>query len=425
MSALRGALAPPLGRSSRRSRARRAGVALPWRALWLSRALVWIAGVAGAVLLPRAPGSDLFDPQRATELPTRVGTLLAAPAARWDAVWYLDIVHHGYGALPARTAFFPLYPLLTGAAGIVVGSDLVAGILVSLAAFGAALVLLHRLALIEVGAAPARAAVLLLAFSPMAFFFSAVYTESLFLLVSVGAVLAARQGRWAAAGALGGLAAATRSTGVLLLVPIVLLFLYGPRADRPAAAPARRWRPRHPPDARLGWAALVPLGIGLYVLYLGALGLDPLTPFHVQGETWHRHFTGPLAGVWDGLRAAGRGLSDLVAGAHPELPPLVRGMSLMLVASVAVGLLALIAAFRRLPLAYGAYAAVSLAWALSFPQAEQPLASFPRYAVVVFPLFLAAGAWAVERRATRKLLVVSGALLAFFTVEFATWNFVA
>ena len=55
--------------------------------------------------------------------------------------------------------------------------------------------LLHRLAALELGERDARGTVLLVAFVPTAVFFSAVYSESLFLLVSVGAFLAARHGR--------------------------------------------------------------------------------------------------------------------------------------------------------------------------------------------------------------------------------------
>src|SRR3712207_7094967 len=46
---------------------------------------------------------------------------------------------------------------------------------------------------------------------------------------------AARRDRFWLAGLLGGLAAATRSAGVLLLVALALLYLYGPRG-RPASA---------------------------------------------------------------------------------------------------------------------------------------------------------------------------------------------
>src|SRR4029077_2699644 len=82
-----------------------------------------------------------------------------------------------------------------------------------------------------------RLAVLLTAFAPMAFFLSAVYSESLFLALSVGLFWSARKGRWAIAGALGALAGATRSVGVVLILPAVVLYLYGPREDR---APERQ-----------------------------------------------------------------------------------------------------------------------------------------------------------------------------------------
>jgi Gpi18-like mannosyltransferase len=199
-----------------------------WSALWTSRLVVWAAGVLGLLSFGRAAGSRAFDPGGLTTPFSYAGDLLVAPAARWDSVWYLAIARDGYADAPdhAKAAFYPLYPLLVHAGGWVVRSQLVAGILVSLACFLGALVLLHRLAAIELGQAHARGAVLLVAFFPTAFFFSAVYSESLFLLLSVGTVLAARRGRWAWAGIAGGLAAATRNSGVLLLVPVVLLFLY-------------------------------------------------------------------------------------------------------------------------------------------------------------------------------------------------------
>ena len=70
------------------------------------------------------------------------------------------------------------------------------------------------------------------ALAPMAFYFSAVYSESLYLALSVGLFWCARQGRWAWVGVLGVLAAATRSTGIVLALPALMLYLYGPREDR-------------------------------------------------------------------------------------------------------------------------------------------------------------------------------------------------
>ena len=60
----------------------------------------------------------------------------------------------------------------------------------------------------------ARLAVLVTALAPMSFFLSAVYSESLYLALSVGLFYAARRGRFLTAGLLAALAAATRSAGV-------------------------------------------------------------------------------------------------------------------------------------------------------------------------------------------------------------------
>src|SRR5215212_7469932 len=153
---------------------------------------------------------------------------LLAPLARWDSVWYLRIADGGYGDDPARAAFFPLYPVLVRGVGTLFGGShaalLVAAYLVSLAAFLAALVLLYRLTELELGRRLARPVLLLLALFPAAVYFGAPYSESLFLLLAVGAFYAARTGRWAWAGACAGLAAATRSAGLLLVLPLVMIW---------------------------------------------------------------------------------------------------------------------------------------------------------------------------------------------------------
>jgi len=433
------------------------GFALAWReawgALWTSRLVVWAAGILGVLWLGRAPGTRQFDPSGLTTPFSPLGDLLAAPAARWDSVWYLTIAQHGYGDKQdhAQAAFYPLYPLLMRAGGWVVGSPLLAGVLISLACFLGALVLLHRLAALELGLRDARGTVLLVAFFPTALFFSAVYSESLFLLVSVGAVLAARRGRWAWAGALGALAALTRNSGVLLLVPLALLFLYGPRADR-AALPAggaegaaaegagvgglgaglrARVRPRHPLTPQALWLALVPAGLALYLGWSWiALG-DAFAPFHAQA-LWLRHFE-PLGAVGGGVRAAWLGLRQLAHGSPTPRyftdnggdPMEVAGQSLMLLGFLVFALVALAGALRRLPFAYGAYAAVALALTLSYPLDAQPLMSLPRYVVVLFPLQMWLARWCGERGGVERAVGVSAALLGLFTAYFAYWGFVA
>lgn len=403
--------------------ARDAALTDAWRALWTSRLLVWAAGVVAVLAFGLSGRERDFDPAGVTAPFGAAGDVLVAPFARWDSVWYLAIAAGGYGD-GARAAFFPLYPVVAEVAGLPFGSALVGGALASTALLGVALVLLHRLVALDYGVAVARNAVLVTAFAPMAFFFSAVYSESLFLALSVGAVYAARRGEWALAGALGGLAALTRSAGVVLLVPLLVLYLWD------TGSPMRR--PRRPrPDVL--WLALVPCGLGAYCAYLGLSGGDALAPFHAQ-EVWFRSFAGPFVGAWDGVVAGWQGARQLASGAREPVffapaggdPFLVARHNLELLAWLGLTLVAAAAALRRLPAAYGAYLVAALALPLSYPVAPQPLMSLPRFVVVLFPLAIGIALWMTGRAWRERLVLGAFAVaLAVYTGIFATWHWVA
>jgi Gpi18-like mannosyltransferase len=186
---------------------------------------VLLSGVLAVLSFGRAPNWRQFDQFGVTAPFGYFGNLLVSPLARWDSAWYLAIAQGGYDHNPERTTFFPLYPLLVRGVGEVVRSELIAGVAISLVCFGVGLVLLYRLTALELGDERARICVMLLAFCPMAYYFSAVYSESLFLALSVGCVYQARRGRWASTGVLGAFAAASRNKGVVIVIPIVLLYL--------------------------------------------------------------------------------------------------------------------------------------------------------------------------------------------------------
>jgi hypothetical protein len=358
----------------------------------------------------RDDNARAFDPAGLTRPFGALGDELVAPGARWDAVWFLRIAADGYGAEPDRAAFFPLYPLLVHAGGVLTGSPLVAGIAISLACFLVALVLLHRLVALDFGPDAAALCVLLVAVFPGAVWFSSVYSESLFLALSVGAVYAARTGNWAWAGAAGALAAATRSAGLVLVVPLAVLW----------------WRgARRPGDA--AWLALVPAGLVAFCAVLAATGLDALAPFDAQ-EAWLRTFAGPLGAVPDAVVAGWEGVRDLVRGTPP--PPAafdVRWLNAGLLATLVAVVVALAGALRRLPLAYGLYAAAALALPLSFPVDGQPLMSLPRFAAVLWPLHLWLALWLLERgpAARRVAVAISLAGLALVSGEVASWGWIA
>jgi hypothetical protein len=405
-----------------------------WRVLWTSRLAIWAAGLLGLMWFGRAPGTNAYDPRGLTAPFSGLGDLLVSPAARWDSVWYLTIAHDGYGSASdhPQAAFYPLYPMLMRAGGWVVGSPLTAGVAISLACFLGALVLLHRLVELELGPQHARPTLLLVAFFPTALFFSAVYSESLFLLVTVGAFLAARRERWASAGALGALAALTRNSGVLLLVPLVVLFLYGPRAGGAPVLGRARWLPRYRLTPQLAWLAIAPLGLALYLGWSAIVLGDALAPFHAQ-ELWMRHLR-PLGAVSGGVEAAWDGLRELTRDGSASRYLAESGgnsldaasQSVMLLGFLAFALVALVGVLRRLPLAYGAYAGVALLMTLSYPVDGQPLTSLPRYIAVLFPLQMWLALWAGRREGgVERAVGVSAVLLGLLAAQFARWGFVA
>jgi len=158
------------------------------------------------------------------------------PWTTYDSEWYLRIAQHGYDF--KSTAFFPLYPWLLR----IFPNDPVVMALGSLAishfAFLAALILVFRLTELEWNSKAAHITVWLLAFSPAAPFWGAVYTESLFLMLLAATFLAVRTGKWWRAGLIGGLAAACRNPGVLIAAA---LFLEGASDRKSQAAPGKRF----------------------------------------------------------------------------------------------------------------------------------------------------------------------------------------
>jgi len=399
---------------------RRAALADVVRALLVTRLLVLDAGLAARVTVGERPGAGAgFDPERLTVPLGAFGEALVAPAARWDAVWYLTIAEHGTDRTRRARRSFPLYPLLARGAGAALGSALLGGILVSLLAFGVALYLLRRLTALELGPEAARVAVWGTAAFPGALFFSAVYSEALFLALSVGCVYAARTDRWAWAGVFGLLATGTRSAGIVLLVPLAVL-LWQHRG-------AGLWR-RAP---RVG---LVPLGIAAFCGWLALHGAGARAPFDAQA-VWFRELGMPLSGLWEGAAAAWGGARQLLSGSSARIffthaggdPFEVARLNVMLFGFLVLALAALAGAIRRLPLAYAAYALAALVLPLSTPVEAQPLMSLPRFVAVLFPLFMWGGWWLARRgRPTRVAVgVASTAGLDVFAAQFATWRWVA
>jgi hypothetical protein len=355
----------------------------------VSRALAWgAAGLGLALGGSRAPG-----------LPAGLPDWVAAATARWDALHFASVARHGYPAGPGEAwAFMPGFPLAARGLGAVLGSLWAGGIAVSVLAFAGALVLLGRLVALDSGAAAGRRAVWLMALFPASVFATAFYSEGVFLLATIGAVYAARRERWAWAGAAGAVAALTRQTGVLVLIPLAGL----------------AWTAAPRPRARdLASLALVPAALGAVLLYAAVHAGDALAPWHAQA-IWGRAFHGPFSAVVDALgHPLGRG------GFEPGW------MGPLGLAFLALGAVGALGALARGPAVYGLYALAVLAVPLSAPWPEHPLMSLPRFVLAAFPVFGWLALVTGRRAVLAGVLVVLAVGLALFSARFGMWLWIA
>ena len=228
---------------------------------------------------------------------------IAGVWTRWDGQWYLKVATEGYHKDDGSAAFFPLYPWLVSAVGWLAAERYIwAGILISSVFFLAALILLHRLVRLDFHPADAGRTIFYLAAFPMAFFFWAVYSESLFLFLAVGALLAARTQRWWWAATCISLAGLDARHG--------LAARCCPWAGRCGRLTTRTYPPTPTamPPARPH--RLTPFSFALPVVSL--LGLlawawlnfgDPLASLSTQ-TGWNRHFSWPWQTVVSAVQTA-------------------------------------------------------------------------------------------------------------------------
>lgn len=232
----------------------------------------------------------------------------------WDADHYLGIIENWYvteGDPRLHIVFLPFYPALCRGLKWLTGmSAFAAAELVSNAALIGSGVAMYRLAELDGGATTARRAMLLTLFCPLTYFFSVPYTESLFLLTTLLAVLCARERRFIPAVLFGALAANTRVVGMAVAIPIYWELL---RADREAAA-QRGVEERPGVVVRrvlLNALKVLPVAAGLLLYMYGNYRLhgNPTQFLVFQREHWSQRF-GSMANTFRYCLANAVGYED-------------------------------------------------------------------------------------------------------------------
>ena len=317
---------------------------------------------------------------------------------RWDGVYYDLILTQGYQAMPNLSAFFPLFPLLARPLTALGLHAIPALITVSSLALLPALALFLQEVERLLGAQAMLPAGLGLMLFPTAFYFYAPYPQSLALLLILLAWRLARSRRWlgcALAGLLAGLAHSTVAPLVILLLVEAVGWLRSTRA-------------------RLGWAALavpfMPLaGVALFLAWRIGQG------FPAYGDMQRTFFGTTFIGPWQGLLEVGRLWQN---GNYRTL--------LATLLCLALAVLATAWALRARRFALAAYLGALVLLLLSVTMPDAPLASFNRYLLLGFPLFLALGDWMTRSpRLKLGLLAVFGVFYAVLCAYYLSWVWVA
>lgn len=319
---------------------------------------------------------------------------------QWDGPHYIDIARDGYVTTDLRSkdqrlwiVFYPLYPWAVRVVSVVLRDYLVSAHVVSLLGAVATGLTFRRLAELDVDRRLARSALVFMFIFPTAYFFHAVYTESVFMALALGCFLAARKRSWMWAGILGALACMTRVTG-LILVPALLVEAYTQYREEGA----RRFR------AEWLWILLAGAGFAVYLLVNYAVWGDPLYFQKVLKQYWYKSLTWPWVGVgstWGNV--SNRGAADGMLVGRLEL------------FFIALGLACTVWSWRRLRPSYSVW--MTLNWLLF--TSTSFIMSTPRYTLSLFPMYLLFARLAEDRPLAGTLITVSSVmLLALFTGQF-------
>lgn len=308
--------------------------------------------------------------------------------SNFDGEHYLFIAQNGYQSL--KHAFFPVYPLLIGYLGSMSGgitSLAVVGLLVSNLSFLISLVLFWKLVILDYSKKIAFLSVFILLSFPTSFYFGALYTESLFLVLVLGSFYAARKNQWLLAGILGAVASATRVMGIFLFPALFLEW--------------RQMRKEGKTEMyHLLFICMVPIGIISYMLFLKGTTGDPLAFYTLQaisGEQRDQRIIPLYQVFWRYVK--------MISTFDPSNPIYI---TILMEALTGAGafLLLVVGYLRKMRPSYLSFSFLSYI----LPTLTGSFSSMPRYVLAIFPFFILLATLIYEKDYLRKIFLVASAI---------------
>jgi hypothetical protein len=398
--------------------------------LWLSRLALrvsspWFTAAAVFVVtrLVALAGAYAGVHQIIAADPSRNKGWLAELSLMWDAAWYAGIALNGYtyekgGGGATNVAFAPLYPFLdrTLASFLHVitfgwdfgnthfGTVIAAGLIISNVCFYLALFLLIRLLTPRLGSLGAAIVALALSSLPTAFFFSALYTEGLFLFLVMASFSLARSDwrwKWLCAGLIGMLASLDRFAGLVLFPVLLVEYL---------AQKGWRWRQI---KFDILWTALVPAGIGLYACFLWLRFGSPSVLAETMQKGWNHQGSLFFVTYWESVSELWQSLTGAFPAGKDPVLYYGQGSRLYIVLDLALPLILLAGAFVARKRLF-ASEWVWLLLGIVYPLSTNITFSLARYVLPLWPGLIWLGEPGKWRRVVAiALIVVSLGLMAW------------
>jgi len=257
---------------------------------------------------------------------------------------------------------------------------------------------LYRLINLDFSRKKSFLAILYLLFSPWAFFFVAVYTESVFLLLTVLSFYFAKKNKWLSASISGGLAVICRLSGVFLFVALLAQYIISEKKQN-----KKNYK-------NIFWLALMPLSLLGFMSYLKAR-TGSFFSFLSNQTAYNRKFTMPWQTIWNELR---------VFWAYIKTEQIIEATIIFWVfLALAISIYLLIKKRKEIGASYSIYCWLSIL----IPLFSGTTTSMGRYLLVLFPIFIAAAL--VENKRFKLIWLSLGLLtLVYFSFLFVGWYFV-
>ncbi len=365
------------------------------------------------------PLSELYIPERLLRQ--------SLPYILWvwgnfDGAHYISIARSGY--FYGQQPFFPLYPYLIELVYEVFYFRipyLVVGQLISVSAFIGALVILHRLLVLDGRSSLWRIIAAIVLTFPTSFFYTAIYNDALFFLFTTFCLYCSRKQQWVMGSIWGGLATLTRLNGLALLCMIAVEYMSQDKRSIAAQwnlyqlfKDGKRWLSvsvvRH---TRIYSIFLIPIAFFGYLIWVHRFFHNWQLVF-LSMKNWNQDkIIFPLQVVWRYIN---------IIFLHPQLN-IPYAIAIVEFFSILVYLFFLIYSYKRIRLSYWVFFFVSIL----IPSLTGTFQGMPRYGLHLYPFFLSVGLWISQKPFVSRIIyfAISISLLIFMVTLFTRGYFVS